>query len=90
MHPRLFYAATVAVTKANIWIVDLPGAGTPEFPMFTYASEMGLMYMSCVILVTEGTSLEFTANIIKHFEAVDLPFIIALTKVDQIAAQCVS
>jgi len=69
----------------QLW--DLPGTGTPRFPMETYLRDMGLRYFSCVMVITRNRFTEADLKLMNELEEHKIPYIMVRSKIDQI---CIS
>mmetsp|Transcript_20098 Transcript_20098/g.30100 ORF Transcript_20098/g.30100 Transcript_20098/m.30100 type:complete len:583 (+) Transcript_20098:41-1789(+) len=64
----------------RLW--DLPGAGTPKFPLHSYMRKMGIKYFDEVIIASAGRFTETDLGLMDELRLHGIPFIALRTKVD--------
>lgn len=78
MEPTMYAFAGEA--RVRLW--DLPGAGTPSYPLESYIQTMGLRYFDKVLIVTAGRFTATEEALRKELEEYKVPFDMVRTKVD--------
>jgi small GTP-binding protein len=68
----------------RLW--DLPGSGSPEFPLETYIKNMGLRYFDGVILLTSDAFYEHDLTLMRTLRKYGVPVYIVRNKIDQAIA----
>ena len=66
----------------SIKLVDLPGAGTPEFPINEYEEMMNFKQYDAFIIITANTFYETDMIISKKIKKLQKPYFFARTKID--------
>lgn len=66
----------------DLYVHDLPGAGTPQFPVDTYFTEMRLDCYDVVLVVTSGFFSEFDLRVIAHLQDAGVPYFLVRNKID--------
>eukprot|EP00472_Partenskyella_glossopodia_P004484 CAMPEP_0197518870 /NCGR_PEP_ID=MMETSP1318-20131121/4120_1 /TAXON_ID=552666 /ORGANISM="Partenskyella glossopodia, Strain RCC365" /LENGTH=581 /DNA_ID=CAMNT_0043069533 /DNA_START=39 /DNA_END=1784 /DNA_ORIENTATION=+ len=64
----------------RLW--DLPGAGTPKFPLESYMRNMGIKYFDEVIIASAARFTETDLELMDELRSHGIPFIALRTKVD--------
>ena len=66
----------------SIKLVDLPGAGTPEFPINHYEEKVNFKQYDAFIIITANTFYENDMIISKKIKKIQKPYFFARTKID--------
>jgi len=64
----------------RLW--DLPGAGTPKFPLNNYLRVMGIKYFDLVIVIAAGRFTETDLTLMKEMSRNGVPYFAIRTKID--------
>uniref|UniRef100_A0A7S2TRG9 IRG-type G domain-containing protein n=1 Tax=Lotharella oceanica TaxID=641309 RepID=A0A7S2TRG9_9EUKA len=64
----------------RLW--DLPGAGTPKFPLNSYLRVMGIKYFDLVTVIAAGRYTETDLTLMKEMARNNVPFFAVRTKID--------
>jgi len=96
LKPRQEGAAAVGVKETTIFpegydfepagpemkLWDLPGAGTPKFPLDSYMRTMGIKYFDEVVIASAARFTETDLELMDELRSHGVPFIALRTKVD--------
>jgi len=64
----------------RLW--DLPGAGTPKFPLKSYIRVMGIKYFDLVVVIAAGRYTETDLTLMNEMTRNNVPFFAVRTKID--------
>jgi len=73
---------TITVEGNTMQMYDLPGAGTPKFPLETYIRSMGIKYFDLVIVASAGRFTETDLELMDELRRNGVPFFALRTKID--------
>jgi len=72
----------INVDGKELSLYDLPGAGTPKFPLATYIQNMGIKYFDLVIVASAGRFTENDLELMDELRRHAIPFFALRTKID--------
>uniref|UniRef100_A0A7S3YLQ8 IRG-type G domain-containing protein n=1 Tax=Lotharella globosa TaxID=91324 RepID=A0A7S3YLQ8_9EUKA len=72
----------ITVDGHEMKMYDLPGAGTPKFPLDTYVRNMGIKYFDLVIVASAGRFTENDLELMDELRRNGVPFFALRTKID--------
>eukprot|EP00468_Gymnochlora_sp_CCMP2014_P015396 CAMPEP_0167769978 /NCGR_PEP_ID=MMETSP0110_2-20121227/17639_1 /TAXON_ID=629695 /ORGANISM="Gymnochlora sp., Strain CCMP2014" /LENGTH=525 /DNA_ID=CAMNT_0007659055 /DNA_START=172 /DNA_END=1749 /DNA_ORIENTATION=- len=72
----------ITVDGKEMRLYDLPGAGTPKFPLASYIRNMGIKYFDLVIVASAGRFTENDLELMDELRRHGVPFFALRTKID--------
>ena len=69
--------------EGNLKMWDVPGCGTKNFPVDTYADKFGLIGFDAIVVLYNDAIPEYLPAFLKHFKAQGLPYCVVRSKCDQ-------
>eukprot|EP00467_Chlorarachnion_reptans_P021599 CAMPEP_0114521342 /NCGR_PEP_ID=MMETSP0109-20121206/20133_1 /TAXON_ID=29199 /ORGANISM="Chlorarachnion reptans, Strain CCCM449" /LENGTH=1340 /DNA_ID=CAMNT_0001702437 /DNA_START=130 /DNA_END=4154 /DNA_ORIENTATION=- len=72
----------VNIDGKGMRLFDLPGAGTPKFPLATYIRNMGIKYFDLVVVASAGRFTENDLELMDELRRNAIPFFALRTKID--------
>jgi GTP-binding protein EngB required for normal cell division len=73
---------TMCKGKEHFRLWDLPGAGTPKFPLNSYLRVMGIKYFDLVVVISAGRFTETDLTLMKEMGRNGVPYFAVRTKID--------